>query len=57
MRTTEDFHVNFGMTSAREMEQQLRALVASSDGLGLIASIHVAAHNQMELQFQWIWHL
>lgn len=54
MRTTEDFHVNFGMTSAREMEQQLRALVASSDGLGLIASIHVAAHNQMELQFQWI---
>lgn len=47
MRTTEDFHVNFGMTSAREMVQQLRTLVASSDDLGLIASIHVAAHNQM----------
>lgn len=54
MRTTEGFHVNFGMTSAREMVEQLRAPLASSDGLGLIPSIHVAAHNQMQLQFQWI---
>jgi hypothetical protein len=37
---------------ARETAQQIRALAALPEDMGSISSIHMAAHNQMLLQFQ-----
>lgn len=45
------------MPGAREMAQQLRALGPLPQDPGLSPSTHMAAHNQLELQFQGIQHL
>lgn len=39
------------MRGAREMAQGLRALAALAD-VGLVPSIHMAAHNYLSFQFQ-----
>lgn len=37
---------------AEEIAQWLRALDAPPEGVGLIPNTHLAAHNQLDLQFQ-----
>lgn len=39
---------------AEEKAQRLRAMAAFPDNLGLILSIHMMAHNWLQLQFQGI---
>jgi hypothetical protein len=38
------------------MAQQLRALAALAENLGLIASTHMVPHTCQWLQFQGFWH-